>query len=85
MNDGVTFELAQERILRNLQIFGDSCSGILLHHNDCVRVYRIVMSITNIRDMFQRLAAGGFKNRSLIDNPIHVPLERKRKEYAIVI
>ena len=71
MNDGVIFELDQERILHNLSSFwGDSCPATLLHHNDLLRVYGIVMSIANNRDMFERLATGASKNRSPIDNPI---------------
>ena len=72
MNDGVTFELNQERILRNLSsTWGEARPAALLHHNDRVRVYGIVMSLPSNREMYDRLAAGASKNRALVDNPIH--------------
>lgn len=54
MNNGVTFVLEQERILRNLSSFWVGArSATLLHHNDRVRVYGIVMNISSNRDMFE--------------------------------
>ena len=69
MNDGGKYVLDQQHFIGQLEnVWGANAIDTAPHHNDRVRVFGIIMTLPEFREIYQKLAEG-VKERYAIDDP----------------